>query len=78
MKFEKKKHEHGWRWIIEDPDTKERWNGNIEFTIAKAKVAAIEGFIEDKKASIPKMQATIRQQKKSIQSLTKLLENETD
>jgi len=76
MKFEKKKNDHGWRWIITDEDTHDKWSGNIERTIHQAKMSAIKAFIVDKEESIPRLKALIRQQKKSISALLTILDNE--
>jgi hypothetical protein len=73
MEFEKKKNEHGWRWIITDDLTEERFVGNIAPTISVAKQNCIRAFINQKRQRIKKIAKEIPLQEKSIDKLTSLL-----
>lgn len=78
MTIKNRKHEHGWRAMIEDVEGEERYSGNIADTEDEARTQAIDGFIEHKKDNIKKVQKEIAELKEHendiLNSIVKLKE----
>lgn len=72
MKLINKQNGHGWRAIIEDDESEERWSGNIAETEAQAREDAIDGFIEDKWKQVEELNQKARVIERSIDKLKKM------
>ena len=72
MTLQSRKNGHGWRTIIIDDDSKEKWSGNFAPTEAESREVAIDGFIQDKKDQAEVFNAQARVIERSIKKLIKM------